>query len=233
MPVMLLIAHRGYHAEVPENTLAAFDAAAALGVDGIETDIRLSADGLPVLIHDRVLPDGRYVASLTRDELQRELGHAVPTLDEALRRQRDILWLLEIKAPEATAATVDLVRRHLPTHRLLVISFWHTVAAEVARRVPVDCGVLVCHRPVDVGATHPAWSAQPGGVGAIVWNYEFVDAAAIDAARSRGLKNFVYGVGPPADHQQCRDWGVDGVITDYPRFVLQPPAAQQPVEKTS
>ena len=51
---MLLLAHRGYHLSVPENTMAAFAAAVALGVDGIETDVRLSRDGLPVIIHDRV-----------------------------------------------------------------------------------------------------------------------------------------------------------------------------------
>lgn len=223
MPAMLLIAHRGYHAESPENTLAAFDAAVDLGVDGIETDIRLSADGLPVLIHDRVLPDGVDVASLTRAELELRLGHAVPTLDEALGRHAGVLWLLEIKAPAALPATVDIVQRFLSTRRMMVISFWHTVSAAVARQAAVDCGVLVCHRPMDVAAMHPAWQPAPGGVGTIVWNYEFVDVVAIEAARARGLKSFVYGVGPAADHRQCGIWGVDGVITDYPRHVLDLP----------
>lgn len=228
MPAMLLIAHRGYHAELPENTLAAFDAAVALGVDGIETDIRLSADGLPVLIHDRVLPNGIEVASLTRAELADRLGHDVPTLDEALERHCDVLWLLEIKARAALPATVSIVERFLETRRMMVISYWHTVAAEAARQVAVDCGVLVCHRPVDVGAMHPAWQPGPGGIGTIVWNYEFVDDVAIEAARARGLKSFVYGVGPAADHQQCRIWGMDGVITDYPRHVLEMPALSNP-----
>src|SRR5262249_3557646 len=50
---MLILGHRGYHATVPENTLEAFAQALALGADGIETDIRLSADELPILFHDR------------------------------------------------------------------------------------------------------------------------------------------------------------------------------------
>ena len=65
-PVMFLLAHRGYHADVPENTMAAFEAALRLGVDGVETDVRLSRDGLPVIIHDRTTPKKRAVFELTR-----------------------------------------------------------------------------------------------------------------------------------------------------------------------
>ena len=67
---MLIIAHRGYHAAVPENTLAAFEAAVTVGVNGIETDVRISRDGLPVLIHDRVTGSGDAVADLTRAEIE-------------------------------------------------------------------------------------------------------------------------------------------------------------------
>src|SRR5262249_55708072 len=71
-PRQLAIAHRGLHGrgredrgggpEVPENSLAAFERAAAAGADGIETDVRLSRDGRPVLFHDRLAPGGRAVA---------------------------------------------------------------------------------------------------------------------------------------------------------------------------
>src|SRR5258708_4377063 len=81
---MLILSHRGYHETVPENTLEAFEQAVALGVDGIETDIRLSADGLPILFHDRTTSDGRSVAALSRAELSELVGYPVPTLGEAL-----------------------------------------------------------------------------------------------------------------------------------------------------
>jgi glycerophosphoryl diester phosphodiesterase len=58
---MLVISHRGYHKNVPENTLDAFQATPSLGVDGIETDVRLSRDGELILCHDRVSPDSRKV----------------------------------------------------------------------------------------------------------------------------------------------------------------------------
>jgi len=88
---MLVIAHRGARTAVPENTLAAFEAAVALGVNGIETDVRISLDGLPVLIHDRVIASGQAVADLTRRDIEQASGHEVPTLDEALEQFSGIL----------------------------------------------------------------------------------------------------------------------------------------------
>src|SRR5579864_277216 len=102
---MLVISHRGYHVRAPENTLESFEAAIALGVDGIETDIRLSADQVPILFHDHLAPDGRDVASLSHAELTHAVGYAIPTLEQALQLpvagKRDFLWNLEIKTPAA------------------------------------------------------------------------------------------------------------------------------------
>ncbi|MGE0608789.1 MAG: glycerophosphodiester phosphodiesterase [Pirellulales bacterium] len=210
---MLVIAHRGFHAEAPENTLAAFEAARRLGVDGIETDLRISADGATVLYHDRVAPDGRPICAVTRAELAQQAGYAVPTLDEALQQSAAGLWLLEVKTPDAAPAAVAAVRRYGATHRLVVISFWHTVVRQVASQVEGDYGVLMCHRPCDARALYPDWSR---GVKTIVWHYEFLDAEVLAQARSAGLRSFVYGVETAAEHQQCVDWGLDGVITDHP-----------------
>jgi glycerophosphoryl diester phosphodiesterase len=66
---MLVLSHRGVRTHAPENTLAAFEAAIALKVDGIETDIRLSKDGIPILFHDRLTLDGQEVVSMTQAEL--------------------------------------------------------------------------------------------------------------------------------------------------------------------
>lgn len=217
---MLLIAHRGYHVTEPENTLAAFDAARRLGVDGIETDLRIAADGVTVLYHDRVAPDGRPINACTHQELTQLAGYAVPTLDEALQASADGLWLLEVKTPDAIAATVAAVRQYGATHHLLVISFWHQVIAQIAQQVACDCGVLMCHRPCDARALYPAWSPGGPGVATIVWHYEFLDAEVLAQARAAGLRSFVYGVETPAEHQQCVDWGLDGVITDHPPLLL-------------
>src|SRR5947209_3766097 len=100
----LILAHRGFHVHVPENTLDAFSAAADAGVDGIETDIRSDVDGVPILFHDRLARNGSPVNSLTRAELASVVGYPVPTLVEALDWGKDLVWDLEIKTPEVADA---------------------------------------------------------------------------------------------------------------------------------
>jgi len=212
---MLTIAHRGYHADEPENSLEAFAAALALEVDGIETDVRLSADHLPVLMHDRHL-GGLEVGSLTQRQLSQAVGHHVPTLDEALARFAEPLWVLEIKTPQVVEAAVAVIERYARTRRLLVISFWHPAIDLLARRLDVDLGVLACLRPLDAGAFFPAGAAS-SRIGTIVWNYEFIDEALLAQAAARGLRNFVYGVETLAEHERCAHLGLKGLITDHPQ----------------
>ena len=143
---MLLLAHRGYHLNAPENTMAAFDAAVKLGVDGIETDVRLSRDGLPVIIHDRVTARKRAVADLTRSEITADLGHAVAVLPEILDAFPDVLWNIEIKNPEAWPVASRVLAQYQRSRRLLVTSFRHDVVKLCANELEVDCG--------DSGARH-------------------------------------------------------------------------------
>jgi len=117
LPLPLVIGHRGCAGEVPENTLASFEAGVAAGAALLETDIHLTRDGVPVLIHDDIVDrttegSGR-VAELDLDELQRlDAGHRfevdgahpfrgrglrIPTLAEALARFPDARFNLELK----------------------------------------------------------------------------------------------------------------------------------------
>ena len=95
---MLVLAHRGYHADLPENTLAAFDAALGQGADGVETDVRVTREGMPILFHDRLI-QGHEVSAFTHAELTALAGYEVPTLVEALTGMPDIFCNLEIKVP--------------------------------------------------------------------------------------------------------------------------------------
>lgn len=209
---MLILAHRGYHARRPENTLEAFAAAVERRVDGIETDLRLSADGELVLVHDRLVGE-TPVAELTRHELSRRLGHAVPTAAEALETFPSLLWNLELKEPETLAPALELLRRYGASRRLLVSSFRHDLVSAVRRAVEVDVALLVAHRPID--ARREAWRFD-GPLRGIVWYFGAVDESALTEAAESGLANYVYGPATPADHLQCRAWPLTGVITDWP-----------------
>ncbi len=82
-----VVAHRGASATHPENTLESFEAAVEAGADVVELDVRLTADGVPVISHDPGLVattgDERLVHQVTLSELRR-LAASVPTLREAM-----------------------------------------------------------------------------------------------------------------------------------------------------
>ncbi len=133
LPTPIVIGHRGCAGEAPENTLAAFEAGLAAGAAILESDVHLTRDGEPVLIHDdavdRVSGASGRIASLTLEELQRlDAGHrfspdggtshpfrgrglCIPTLREALEAFPGARFNLELKEdlPEIVERTVDVV----------------------------------------------------------------------------------------------------------------------------
>jgi glycerophosphoryl diester phosphodiesterase len=82
---MLVLGHRGAAATHPENTLEAFAGALDAGADGVELDVRRTADGALAVVHDATLPDGRLVAGTDAADL----GEAVPLLADALDACRE------------------------------------------------------------------------------------------------------------------------------------------------
>jgi glycerophosphoryl diester phosphodiesterase len=218
---LLVLAHRGLHRDVPENTLAAFARAVESGVDGIETDVRLSRDGQAVLFHDRLVPDGREVADLTAAELSTAVGYPVPTLAAALALSPSILWNLEIKAPAALPATLAVVERLASTHRLLVSSFWHPLVepfSRLSRGTGVECGLILANRP----ATFEGFAGlfpRDGRIWTAVWAYEALDPELLDQAVALGFRSYVYGLATEDDHRRVAELPLAGVITDRPELL--------------
>ncbi len=216
--MMHILSHRGFHlgaADIHENTHAAFERAIQFGVDGIETDIRLSADSQPILFHDRLAPDDRSVESLTRRELAEAAGYEIPTLAETLERFPDVVWNLELKCTAAVPATIDLIKRDSRRDRILLTSFRHEIVRECAERLDVACGLLVAHTPIDVPQMLGPWQALPR-VRTIVLDVNVLDAEIAREATQVGFSVYAYGLVTPHEHQLCRKWGLSGIITDFP-----------------
>src|SRR5579883_3471911 len=120
-PQPLRFAHRG--APVPpvcENTLAAFAAALRAGAEGLESDVWLTADGVPVLLHGSGRLRGRPVATLRRDELPRQ----IPSLEQLWQQLGSGFDLaLDMAAPQAAATVVELARRYDGLDRLW-LTYW-------------------------------------------------------------------------------------------------------------
>ncbi|AOX99287.1 glycerophosphodiester phosphodiesterase [Jeongeupia sp. USM3] len=220
---MQLIAHRGLARTVPENTLAAFAAALSSGFDGLETDIRLCADGEAVLFHDRITPDGTPVAALSRKALSQQAGYLVPTLAEALDTFPDAFWNLEIKSGDAAQTAFEIIAASRRRHRLLLSSFRHDIVLAAAESLKIECALLLAHRPPALAPLlHSAMAhAQLRG---LVWDFEILDLSLLEQAADLGFRSYVYGAQTQYEHALCRDYDVHGIITDHPEFVGLTPA---------
>jgi len=236
-----IIGHRGAAALAPENTLASFRAAAALGCRMVEFDVRLSADGIPVVFHDATLDrtsDGHgRVGSRPLADLKRLdaggwfspsfLDERIPTLAEtlALCLELGLAVNIEIKpdagAERATAGAALAVATTMWPSELpppLVSSFSCRALAAAALAAPDwPRGLLLGKRLGD-------WrdAAARLGVRAIHAAHQAFDAATIADIRQAGLEVLAYTVNDPGRAALLWRWGVAAVFSDNPA-VLAPP----------
>ena len=248
-PRPLVIAHRGYSAMAPENTLPAFERGVASGADMVELDYHHSKDGQLVVLHDYTLDRttdatnrwggrGLNVADRTLAELRQldagkwfkhpQTGVALPTLNESLDViQRGSVTLIERKAGDA-AACVKLLNDRQLVNQVVVQAFDWDYLRDLHRLEPRQ--VLGALGPPGTKdgkklsdaekALSPAWLDEIKGLGAHAAVWnKQVDAAALKAAHERELKVWVYTINDAAMAQQLFAAGVDGIITDNPAVI--------------
>jgi|HubBroStandDraft_1064217.scaffolds.fasta_scaffold71915_2 glycerophosphoryl diester phosphodiesterase len=209
----LVLAHRGAHARLPENSVAAFAEALALGADGVELDVRLTADDHLVVHHDDAVPGVGPVASATRWALPR----AIASLDEALDACLGSLVNIEVKrAPSdgASSRTVTLLLELLATRndRVVVSSFVPTILDEVvAAGAGLDVAWLVAARPGGIDLVAPALERGYTGIHPA---REIADEDLVGAAHAAGLAVRPWTVNDPAEVARLAALGVAAVITD-------------------
>lgn len=235
-----VIGHRGAASRAPENTLAGLRAAAALAVRMVEFDAKLSADGVPVLMHDDTLnrtTDGR---GAVRDTPWTALslldaggwfgsafaGEPVPTLSRALETclELGLTANIEIKpCPGRDADTaltvVEMVRRVWPEDRPapLISSFSETalsVAREVAPWAPR--GLLMVSPPADW--SDPVRRLEPATVHL---DRRAVTAGVVADLSARGLPVLAYTVNETEIAAKLFGMGVTAVFSDVPDEVAQ------------
>lgn len=128
---MIVLAHRGVHdRRVTENTLLAFQRALAAGVDGVEFDLRISRDNVPILIHDesldRIAGDSRRVRDLTKNELGNLIlrGHgAIPSLNEVTAALPEPFLLdMEIKDREVIEPLIKKLKTSASLRKRTIVS---------------------------------------------------------------------------------------------------------------
>jgi glycerophosphoryl diester phosphodiesterase len=222
-PVTLVIAHRGASAAEPENTVAAFERAVALGADGIELDVRRTADDRLVIQHDARLPDGRVV----RETRSAELPDGVPDLDTALDACAGAFVNIEIKNDpnEPDHDSGDWVAYRLAAAlagrgggpRWLISSF----RLETVDRCRVIApAVRTAWLTIGLDATVIATALAHGHSIVHPWVGRLAHRDLADA-HAAGLAVNAWTCDDPARIAELIEWGVDGICTNVPDVALQ------------
>jgi glycerophosphoryl diester phosphodiesterase len=223
--VPAILAHRGAWGASRENTLEAFRHARALGAHGVELDVRRTSDGVLVVHHDPVLPDGRVLAAVAHAELP----GWVPTLEAALAECAGLLVDVEVKnlptepgfdPDEAAAAGTAALARRLGVAAQVVVSSFSLLSVDAARAAGAGVSTgwltLAGYDQLDaltLAADHGHDALQP--------RHEAVTPELVAAAHARGMQVHAWTVDDPDRVRFLAGAGVDVIITNVPDVALR------------
>lgn len=234
----IVVAHRGNRVAHPENTLESLQSAVDLGVDALEFDVRMSADGVPVVIHDAELVRTTGASGLVRERTLAELralnaasafaGHApltIPTLEEVLDQFRAVPLVIEIKEMAAAEPTERLVRRFEATERIVVGSSHDSVAQRLYRT-----GLACCASTFDAiklipsavfGSTPARGRYQVLSITPVYYGIPIPVYGLVKVAGKARLPVHVWTVNTPDEAVRYWDAGVSAILTDDPDAILR------------
>ncbi len=240
LPQPVIFAHRGASAHAPENTLAAFELALAQGADAIELDVKLSADGQVVVIHDATVDRTTGARGKVKDLKLADLraldagsffgarfgGEKIPLLSEVFeavgKRTLINVELTNYNSPRdhLVESVCMLIKQFNLQKRVLFSSFFASNLSKARSYLPeVPCGLL---------ALNGIAGAWPRSFGFAFGRYAALhpylsDVTLQQVSRVHRLKGrvHVWTVNAEADMRRLFGWGVDGIFTDDPALALQ------------
>jgi len=243
----LVIAHRGASAGAPENTLPAFEAAVREGADAVELDVRLTADGAPVVIHDatldRTTDRSGPVAALTLAELRavdagwrftpdrgrthphRGRDARIPTLGEVLWAFPGLSILVEIKEPAAQEAVRRVLLQEDAVERCVVASE-HPEALLLFDQPPFARGasgpeISALYRRALLRRRPPPAGYRMLSVPLRYRGLPVPTSGFVAAARARGCAVHVWTVDAPDTARRLWRRGVSGIVTNVPGTMVE------------
>lgn len=229
---MKIWAHRGASGHAPENTLPAFELAYKLRADGIELDVQLSKDGVPVVIHDeridRVSDGTGWVKDYTLEELRTfnfnkvfpAYGRVtIPTLSEVYdqMKETDMIINLELKNSEIFYADLEkkilkLAEAHGISERLIYSSFNHYSMKKIKQLKPdAKIAFLYSNGILDIAEyadKYHAYAVHPS-----CKNLKYPNI--VKECHNKNIKVHVWTINEQTDFERMRELGVDAVITNY------------------
>ena len=232
-PLPYWIAHRGAGRLAPENTLAAFRLGASFGFRAFECDVKLSADGVPFLLHDATLDRTTTERGVAGERPWSELsrvdagswhsrayaGEPIPSLQSlaAFVLRNGYALDIEIKPTpgqeHATGCAVGREVRRLWAGQATppVFTSFRPEALQGARETAPDIP-----RGLLLDTLWPGWEAVALHLGcrAVITHYALMDAQLVQRLHAQGMRALVYTVNDPATAAWLETVGVDGVVTD-------------------
>lgn len=211
---MKIFAHRGFSFEYPEASRAAYEAAIEVGADGLECDIRLTKDGIPICFHDRdtkrFLGVKRVISKTTYSELKKALD--LMTLDDLLKLAdgAEKSLLIETKHPVRYGSKVEKevlsrVNKSGRKSRAILISFSILATLRLQRRYH-DVGFVISR----------AWRALWIPTKIVAIDIELYRRSKWVRKRTMNKERLIWTVNNPTEIPLLKEWGVSGVITDRP-----------------
>lgn len=230
-------AHRGASAYAPENTLPAFELAAALGCDGVELDVQLSKDGVPVIIHDESIDrvsDGQgLVCNYTLHELKQFNFNrnfplygsvTIPTLEELynLLKDTDLTVNVELKNhfifyEGLEEKVLSLASEYNMQKRIVYSSFNHLSMLRI-RQLREDARIAFLYRDGLVDVADYAYRNKAYAIHPERHNIKY--PGFMKACRKKGIKVHVWNVNEELDMEHMIAAGVDAVITNRPDLAM-------------
>ncbi len=228
------IAHRGASGYFPENTRVSFLKAIEMGATGIETDVHLTKDGEPVLIHDekvdRTTNGTGFVKDLTYKEIkeldagswydEKYKNEKILHLEELLEiiAREDMILNIELKNnivqyKDIEKKVINLIYKYKVEEKVIISSFNHYAirkCIEIDKNI--DTGLLYVS-----GIYKPYKYAKIVGVNNIhPYFYAILNKELIEETKNEGIGINAYGVNSAEHMKLLVEYGVDGIITDYP-----------------
>jgi len=251
-----VIAHRGSSGIAPENTMAAFQLAVNQGANGLEADVQVTLDRQLVILHDDTLNRTTnctgYVSQLTWDEIKycdasykfpQYAGARIPLLSEviSLAVSANLFVVLDYKSATLYASILaqylNSTNQLDQTFRLIGSCWYPNQLADFVQYLPG------CPKQFLTSGVNPQmdmfWPrALASGINGFSIGYKNISKDFVTISHSRLLSVVVWTVDDESDMKMMIDYGVDGIITDYPQTLIkiinekQSPVSPSDVVKT-
>ncbi|MFJ8509245.1 glycerophosphodiester phosphodiesterase [Streptomyces avermitilis] len=215
MRTVTAVAHRGDPYRVRENTIGSLRSALRQGADAVEIDVRLTRDGVPVLLHDETLKrlweQDRPLRSLSWDEVRGLTDGGVPTLVDALAATGESRVMLDLPGadPRAARRIVDVIREYGAEERVYYCAGAPAMlalrAADPAAEIALTWTTLAPPRPALLDAVRPRW---------LNYRFSLVDRDLTARVHRAGCLLSVWTADTRRSMRRLLDMGVDSITTN-------------------